>query len=323
MLNAKKSDETYARYNGVAIQFIGQFVNESRRTDLADLAYEDLSVAAAHSFLQSDGRWSREYIRQLAGVLTQWIEGIGNVELIPASQTQALLQALKEARPEPCPKTPNPKSPKRKRRRPAKSITVVNLRRLIRYFRDLGDGFSLWIAGYLQVASRIGWRPGEVVDVWLDGIHLCARAEKDTNERGLYGMCEVGLHEYPAHLIEKLEVWILETERLANEYDGRWNLREAAKKQISRACEDLRIRPISLSTLRHHAIACMKKSGLTREEIAVIVNHASTRTATERYGKARTGSKRAKKRFRIDPWRLTLVRKKARAHGQKRTPTPH
>ena len=108
--------------------------------------------------------------------------------------------------------------------------------------------------------------------MWLDGNYLCARAEKNTNERGLCPMCEVGLHEYPRRLIGKLQAWILETERLANECDGRWNLREAARKQISRACDDLVIRPICLSTLRHHAIACMKKSGLAREVIAVIAN---------------------------------------------------
>jgi hypothetical protein len=78
------------------------------------------------------------------------------------------------------------------------------------------------------------------------------------------------------------------------------------------------MRPISLYTLRHFAIACMKASGLSREEIAVIINHASTRTATERYGRARTGTKRAKKMFRIDPWRLALVRNKARTHVPKK-----
>ena len=101
MITAKKSDQTYARYNYMAVQCIGQFVHESQRDDLTDLAYEDLSVAAANNFSHSDGRWSKDYIRQLAGVLTQWIEHLGNAELIPASQTQALLRALKEARPAP------------------------------------------------------------------------------------------------------------------------------------------------------------------------------------------------------------------------------
>ena len=130
-------------------------------------------------------------------------------------------------------------------------------------------------------------------------------------------------HEYPQPLIEKLAAWILATEHLAKDYAGRWNLREAARQQISRARKNLGIRPISLYTLRHHAIATLKKSGYTRQEIAAIVNHASDRTAGEKYGKARTGSRRARKRLQIDPARIALVRTTARTHGQKRKPTPH
>jgi hypothetical protein len=323
MLNAEKSDETYARYINTAVTFIAQFLNESDRTDLAHLAYEDQSVAAVHWFLQAHGRWSRSYLRELAAALSQWVENLGAAELIPDQSTRALLQALNKARPAPCPKTPDPQSLDRKRRRCAKSITVVNLRRLICFFRNQGDAFSLWIAGYLMIASRVGWRPGEIVDVWLDGSYLCASAEKNTNGRGLCPTCEVDLRAYPQHLIEKLEAWILETERVATEYGGRWNLREAAKKRISRACEDLGIPPISLYTLRHHAIACLKRSGYSREEIAVIVNHTSTRTAGEKYGKGRTGGRRARKRLRIDPWRLTLVVNTARVHGRKKKPTLH
>ena len=95
-----------------------------------------------------------------------------------------------------------------------------------------------------------------------------------------------------------------------------------AREQIANACEALGIRRICLSTLRHHAIACMKRSGYTRQEIAAIVNHASDRTAGEKYGKARTGSRRARKRLQIDPARIALVRTTARTHGQKRKPAP-
>lgn len=302
-----KSDATYAAYNVDVTMFIRQFGREIDRDDLFDMAYEDRTVAAAQWFLNSHGRWSLAYIRRTAAALSQRIELLGESELIPSSQARALLDALKNKRPQ----------SKRQKRRLAKSIRMADLRRLIEFFRDQGDRLSVWIAGYLQVASRIGWRPGEMVSLWLDGKNLCAFAEKHTNERSLCGICEIGLHEYPRHLIEKLAAWILETERLANEHGGRWKLRDLVKKRISRACEKLGIRTISLYTLRHVAIASMKKSGLTREEIAVIVNHACTRTATERYGKARTGTKRAKKMFRIDPWRVSLIRGNARVFKPK------
>ena len=89
MIHAKKSDDSYARYNGIAIQFIRQFTRESERTDLVEMSYEDRSVAAAYWFLETDGRWSKVYGRQLAGAMTQWIEHLGNAELPPNSEYPA------------------------------------------------------------------------------------------------------------------------------------------------------------------------------------------------------------------------------------------
>ncbi len=308
-----QSDATYRVYNHDAIMRVGQFLRESERDDLVDMAQEDCIVAAVQWFLDGHGRWSKAYIRRTAACFSQQIEQLGQCELIPASQARALLDALKNGRPR----------SKRQQRRSAKSMKLADLRRLIAFFRDHGERLNVWIAGYLQIASRIGWRPGEIMSMWLNGNYLRASAEKHTNERGLCDICEIGLHEYPRRLIKKLAAWIAETGELANERGGRWKLRDLVKKRISRACKKLGIRPISLYTLRHVAIGSMKQSGFTREEIAAIVNHASTRTATERYGKARTGARRARKRFRIDPARRDLVRNTARAHGRKKTPAPN
>ena len=302
-----QSDATYSVYNHDAVMRVGQFVRESKRDDIADMAHEDCIVAATKWFLDGHGRWSQAYIRRTAAALSQRIEQLGESELIPSSHARALLDALKNARPQ----------SKRQRRRAAKNIKLADLRRLIGFFRDQGDRLNLWIAGYLQIASRLGWRPGEMVAMWIDGNDLCAFAEKHTDKCSLCPTCKIGLHEYPRRLIEKLAEWISETDKLANERGGRWKLRDLVKKRISRACKKLKIKAISLYTLRHCAISCMKKSGLTREQIATIVNHKCTRTATERYGKARTGTKRAKKMFRIDQQRLALVRSNARAYTPK------
>ena len=79
-------------------------------------------------------------------------------------------------------------------------------------------------------------------------------------------------------------------------------------ERLKTASDALRIKRVSCYTFRHFAIACMKRSGFSKSEIAVIVNHASNRTATERYGKARDGTKRAKKMLRFNVERLQLVR---------------
>jgi hypothetical protein len=56
----------------------------------------------------------------------------------------------------------------------------------------------------------------------------------------------------------------------------------------------------------------MKASGFSRAEIAVLINHATDRTASEYYGKRRFGRKRAKKMLGFAPARLLLVRNEAR-----------
>jgi hypothetical protein len=58
----------------------------------------------------------------------------------------------------------------------------------------------------------------------------------------------------------------------------------------------------------------MKASEFSETEIAVIVNRASNRTATEKYGKAQTGFRRAKKMLRLQEEKLLLVRDKARPY---------
>lgn len=56
----------------------------------------------------------------------------------------------------------------------------------------------------------------------------------------------------------------------------------------------------------------MKASNFTCAEIAVIINHASDRTASEHYGKRHHGVKRPKKMLRFNELRLPLVRNLAR-----------
>lgn len=312
MVPQEKSDETYVRYNHMAVSFVRQYARECGRDDVMDMEYEDRSVAAAKWFLEQNGRWRKSSIRLTSAALSQWIENLGAAELISPEESRRVIVALQTKRPE----------SKQEKRRAAKSIKLANLRRLIRFFGSQNDAVSQWIAGYLSVAVRIGWRPGEILALSLDGKWLRAPAEKNTNERGLCPTCEVGLHKYPDWIIEKLEAWISETGRLTNEHGGTYNFYHLFKQRLYRACDDLKIRRISPYTLRHVAIAGFKKSGFTRQEIAVIVNHASDRTATERYGKCRTGTKRPKKMLRIAPWRLELVRSRARERNSNNTPRP-
>jgi integrase len=316
-----RSDPTIARYEIDATKIIGQYCRE-HPAEVYDAPYESRVVMAVLWFLSSHGRWSDSYIRLVAAALSQRVEMLVMMELITDNPEpeKSLLRRLKKDRPQSIKKAKKTNkskaeahqkkvaAKKKQRKAPRKSIPVRELRALVEYFRGQADGFSLWIVGYLMTASRLGWRPGEIVALRREGNFLRAPAEKNTNGRGLADTCEVDISAYPKRLTDRLDQWISAIEKWENRYGGLWNVRTVMNERLNTASDALGIKRVSCYTFRHFAIACMKRSGFSKSEIAVIVNHASTRTATERYGKARDGIKRAKKMLRYNVERLQLVR---------------
>lgn len=332
-----RSAGTVARYEIEATKFVNMFCRE-HHADVCDAPYESRLSMTILWFLGCHGVWSKAYIRLVAAALGQRLEmfvlsGLINDNPDPE---KSLLTRLKRARPESIEKREKAdKAAKKiahqkkiavkeikKRRKPRKSLRVQELRAVIQYFRGKTDRFSLWIAGYLIVASRLGWRPGEMVALRREGNYLRAQAEKHTNGRGLGDACEVDISAYPKWLVDRLDQWISDISVWEAEYGGLWNLRTVMNGRLATACKSLDMARISTYTLRHFAISCMKASGFSKSEIAVIVNHASNRTATERYGKGRGGIKRAKKMLRFNEERLLLVRDKARGFVKKAEDAP-
>ena len=318
----RSGDQTIARYEIDATKFIGQYCRK-HPAEVRDAPYESRVAMAVLWFLSSHGRWSDNYIRLVAAALSQRVEMLVMMDLLNDNPEpeKSLLWRLKKDRPQSIKKAKKSKkkskaeahrkkvaAKKKQRKAPRKSIPVRELRALVEYFRDLADGFSLWIVGYLLVASRLGWRPGEIVTLRREGNFVRAPAEKHTNGRGLADTCEVDISAYPKRLVDRLDQWISAIEKWEERYGGLWNVRSAMNERLARASEALEIERVSTYTFRHFAIACMKRSGFSKSEIAVIANHASNRTATERYGKARDGIKRAKKMLRFNEERLRLVR---------------
>jgi integrase len=201
-----------------------------------------------------------------------------------------------------------------------KSIKVAELRQLIECFRDRADGFSLWIAGYIIVASRLGWRPGEMLMLQREGHFLRAAAEKHTNGRGLTDTCEINIGTYfersrlfkSPSLTSDFDKWIADTRKFEAYYGGPAELLDNINSRLATACRKCGIKRVCTYTFRHFAISCLKASGFSSAEIAVIINHASDRTTGEHYGRRRHGFKRAKGMLRFDQARLPLVRAKAR-----------
>jgi hypothetical protein len=122
---------------------------------------------------------------------------------------RALLYSLKRTRPKAADKE-MPRHPAWRKQRPQRKIVrPKNLKRLTRHFLTRRNEFSIWVAGYLQIASRIPSRPGEVIAMRLKGRVLSAPAEKVSDERGLADTVEIIIGDrYPEKYIARLRSWI-------------------------------------------------------------------------------------------------------------------
>jgi integrase len=327
------SNQTIAQYQIDATKLIGQYCRE-HPVEACHAPYEGRVIMAVLWFLNCDGRWSENYIRRVAAALSQLVEMfvmMGLIDETPDSE-KSLLWRLKHTRPKSDEKVKKSKkgkqvaqqkkvaAKKKKRKKPRKSIPMRELRSLIRYFRSKNDDFSHWIVGYIILSSRLGWRPGEILALERVGNILRASAEKHTNQRGLTDTCEIDIGAYcersqlikKVRLISNLDEWISAIPKWVAYYGGISKLQNSINSRLATACEKEEVKRTCTYTFRHFAISCMKASGFSREEIAVIVNHATDRTAGEHYGKRRQGVKRARKMLRFDRARLPLVRYKAR-----------
>jgi len=314
-----KSDATFARYNRLSINLNKQYLAEVGEPGWVNT--EDVSIAAAKWFLRQNRRWARTHIRLLAAALTQSIEALTASGLVSETIGLELLTALRSQRPESA-KEDLPRHPAwREQQQQNKTLRPQNLRRLTRHLGAKKDDFSKWISGYLQIGSRAGWRPGELLRSRCENRILSAPAEKVGENRGLFPTVELIIGaDYPERFIAGLRLWITETPRWTEKYGDQERLMAAMRERIRRACQTLKLPIVSPYVLRHFAIASLKKSGWTRAEIAALVNHLSDRTVTEHYGKGRSGRKRPRALFRVDPARVKLVRRAARTFTLKLRP---
>lgn len=325
---AQRSPGTIAAYE----RETGRLVAQYQRENADDVPRAPL-VQTVDWFLKEHARWAGTTIRLFANALEQEMGRMLEFDSFdPDSEEALLLRRLKNDRPSPVVETKKSAkakavahqqkvaAKKKKRTKPRKSIPVSELRQLIRYFRSRDDEFSLWIAGYIILASRLGWRPGEMLILQREGHFLRAGAEKHTNGRGLTNTCEIDIDAYfdksrllkDVSLASEFDKWIADTRKWEAYYRGLAELQDNINSRLARACEKCKIKRVCTYTFRHFAISCLKASGFSSAEIAVIVNHASDRTAGEHYGRRRHGFRRAKKMLRFDQARLPLVRAKAR-----------
>lgn len=320
----EKSQSTVARYNEECRILVRQFITQNT-TDDDILDWDDATrmTLTCRWFLQQHHRWVASHVRLKANALVQRVDIMIGFGLIQEQSGKALMQALKEDR---------PKAAKEGERHPAwrpqepqqKKVRAKHLRKLIRCLLLRKDSWSHWTAGYLQFGSRIPFRPGEIFTIKLNGRVVSGPAEKVTDDRGLFDTVEIIIGDrLPQKYVDQLSNWIDERRGWLEKFGSHEALLAAMREKIRRACVKMRIPNICPYALRHFAIACLKRSGWTREEIAVVANHLTNRTAGDHYGKARSGIKRSSRLLFVDRERVLAVRLKAREYRphNPRTPT--
>jgi integrase len=326
------SPETIADYQREANRLVRQCLRETFK-DEEPLLFDSPLLRTASWFLNSHERWSQNTIRRYTAALKQEVGRLGlSGEFDDTRVLGEMLWRLEHDRPRPISNVEKSKkgkqlshqkkvaTKKKTRKKYRKSLPLKELRALIEFFRRKADSFSLWIVGYIFIASRLGWRPGEIVALKRDGSFLRAEAEKCTNGRGLTDTCEINISAHiersglfkKQNLLSQLDKWIADASKWEAYYGGNAELRDNINSRLASACEKIGIKRVCTYTFRNFAISCMKASGFSQSEIAVIVNHATNRTASEHYGRRRFGRKRARKMLGFDPARLLLVRNTAR-----------
>jgi hypothetical protein len=243
--NGHRSAETTAAYKRETHRLVAQFVREPSG-DGAPIIYDRPLLGTVRWFLDAHERWSRSTIRLFAAALQQEVaEMILAGEFEDHAGEQSLLWRLEHDRPRPAPTAKKSKrakqvahqqraAAKKTRRKRRKSIPLAELRALIQFFRLKADGFSLWIVGYILLASRLGWRPGEIVSLSRDGTLLRADAEKRSNGRGLCDTCQIDISAYVKrthlfknqNLLSQLDKWIADARKWEAYYGGRAELQD-------------------------------------------------------------------------------------------------
>ncbi|MBR0748181.1 hypothetical protein JQ582_30040 [Bradyrhizobium japonicum] len=186
--------------------------------------------------MRQHARWADSTVRRYAVALAQELDGLLEFDSFPPGSREALLRdALDNNRPQPA-KAPSIKS--------RKHLPVPELRALIPYFHR-SDDFGRWCAGYLILASRLGWRPGEILDVRRQGMLLVAGAEKSTNGRGLAETCQADLSPYSARWFLELEGWISDVGKFEQVYGGRKRLQANLNARLQTGCRLLGIKRVA------------------------------------------------------------------------------
>jgi integrase len=167
---------------------------------------------------------------------------------------------------------------------------------------------------YLAFSIVFFPRPSEWVTARIDGEHLVVMNGKASNGRAHGVDRRIGLADLAQREREVLRDFLAALKAEAEASGTYKRLQTLLAARLVRHCRKVRIRRVSPYTLRHVGMSTVKRF-LIPEEVAALSGHASDRTATEHYAKARYGRRAPAVLPRASEADVARVRKTGRAAG--------
>jgi integrase len=281
-----RTRETFAAYRKVAERLCDQAVREGGQgASGVDATMLNLVVW----FLAAHGRWAPSTIRfykaAIQAVLEKAVRKHPDIERLQTS-----LDRLR-AEPAPAPRVGGtPRTSARKR----KSDTPAEVDAVLAALADASHPAAAVAHGLLLYGHDLGLRPGEWAHASIVGDNLVVPNAKATNGRANGEARSLGLTYFPQEYVSALAGFLTLLAAALAEKSWAKEIYPAARGQLRAACKraaarvpSLRNRPLSFYTGRH-VVAGRAKARLPRDGVAALLGHATDRTATTSYARARS-----------------------------------
>lgn len=235
-------------------------------------------------------RWSPATIRAYHASIHQFLEDLAQRGRISIADREYLSADLAQ-RPRPLPWAGPARCSAKKR----KSVKVDELNTVRAFLKTRGRPDDRLLADLLLHGAFLALRPCEWSAASLRRSELRVRNAKATNGRACGESRTIHLGEIyrsPRARESLSELTDAMRDRLGSSADQPYRDRRRVLcrlgARLRRACRSENIKPIALYTLRHAAIATLKRS-LSPAEVAAMAGHASDRTAGRHYGRRHSG----------------------------------
>ena len=229
-------------------------------------------------FARQDDRWAEATVRKYRASLLFTMDS----EHLHSDAALHIQQRLEHG---PRPAADGPKQTSARKR---KSLPVNEYLRLVGFLKASQKSDDNLLRGLVQYGVALFLRPGEFGTAEVVGTTLIVRNSKATNGRANGDTRERELKPMPDKAIKSLSVFLALLRSAAQQAGSMKRLLDRLSSRLARVCKHLKIRRVSLYTLRHVGMATAK-IWMTPAEVAAAAGHASVVTAQTHYAKRRSG----------------------------------